>query len=524
MRSIHLFKLFLAGMIFVLLMAVGASGQLNVLMVTVDDMNYNSAGVTGCTVPDITPNIDQLASEGMRFVHAHVTIAVCQPARSVWMTGRYPHRNGAEGFEPIDPAVPTLQEQLNAAGYYNGILGKTGHLKPYDKFCWDVMVEGGDLGSGRDPALYYQHTKSFIEAAQAAGNPFFLMANSHDPHRPFATRTYDLNDVEVPCHLPDLPDIREELGQYYTSLHRGDETVGEVLRALADTGEENNTLVMFMSDNGMAFPFAKTNVWLASTRTPWIVRWPGVVQAGTVDSEHMISGIDFMPTILEALGLPQVEGMDGQSFVPVLTGGTQSERDRVYTVFHRTAAGREYPMRSIQGKWYGYIFNAWSDGQTVFINESQNGLTWPAMVAEAQTDPEIAARVQFFEYRVVEELYDYEVDPCALNNLVDDPQHEQLLQQYRAEMLDKMESVNDPLADTFAEYIALPGDFDFDLDADQEDFGLFQACLSGIGVPHEVGCKRADLDDDSDVDEYDFNIFYSCMGGPNVPIDPDCVN
>jgi N-sulfoglucosamine sulfohydrolase len=505
-------------------MATLVLAQPNVLMITVDDMNYDSAGVTGCTVPNITPNIDALAAQSMRFVHAHVTIAVCQPARSVWMTGRYPHRNGAEGFEPIDPSVPTLQEQLCAAGYYNGILGKTGHLKPYDKFCWDVKVDGGDLGSGRDPALYYQHTKSFIEAAQAVGKPFFLMANSHDPHRPFVTRTYDLNDVEIPCFLPDLPDIREELGQYYTSLHRGDETVGEVLRALADTGEENGTLVMFMSDNGMAFPFSKTNVWLASTRTPWLVRWPGVVQAGSVDTEHMISGIDFMPTILNAVGLPQVAGMDGESFLPLLTGGSQPGRDRVYTVFHRTAAENEYPMRSIQGKQYGYIYNAWSNGLTVFQNESQNGLTWSAMVAAAPTDPGIAARVQHFQYRVVEELYDYEVDPCALNNLVGDPQHAQVLQQYRNEMLAKMESISDPLTEIFADLISDPGDFDRDNDVDHEDFGRFQACLSGTGVQYGSDCRMADLDDDNDVDLDDFNIFYSCISGPNVPLDPDCAN
>jgi len=385
MRSSYPFRTVLPIIFILLITAATAAGETNVLMITLDDLNYDHLGVTGCSVPDITPNLDLLASQSMRFVHSHVTIAVCQPCRSVWMTGRYPHRNGAEGFEPIDESVPTLQEQLQAAGYMNGILGKTGHLKPQYKFCWDTVVDANNLGSGRDPALYYQHTKSFIESAQAAGKPFFLMANSHDPHRPFATRTYDLNDVEIPCFLPDLPDIREELGQYYTSTHRGDQTVGEILRALSDTGEENSTIVMCMSDHGMAFPFAKTNVWLASTRTSWIVRWPGTVQAGVVDNVHMISGIDFMPTILDALGIPQVPGMDGTSFLPVLTGGTQPERDRVYTAFNTTAAKNNYFMRGLQGKKYGYIYNAWSNGVTVFQNESQNGLTWDAMVSSSNT-------------------------------------------------------------------------------------------------------------------------------------------
>jgi len=118
----------------------GISGRVNVLLITADDMNYDSPGVTGCKVPDVTPNIDRLASEGMRFEHAHINIAVCQPARSVLMTGRYPHRNGAKGFEPIRSDVPTLQESLRAAGYLNGIMAKVGHLAPIEKFCWDTVV------------------------------------------------------------------------------------------------------------------------------------------------------------------------------------------------------------------------------------------------------------------------------------------------------------------------------------------------------------------------------------------------
>src|SRR5947208_16641736 len=90
----------------------------NVLLITADDMNYDTPGFAGGKVPDITPNLDKLASEGIYFKKAHVTVAVCQPSRSVLMTGRYPHRNGAEGFNPIRADVPTLGEQLRAAGYY----------------------------------------------------------------------------------------------------------------------------------------------------------------------------------------------------------------------------------------------------------------------------------------------------------------------------------------------------------------------------------------------------------------------
>jgi N-sulfoglucosamine sulfohydrolase len=142
----------------------------NVLLITADDLNYDSVGAYGCDVPGITPHIDRLAREGLLFHHAHVNIAVCQPSRQSIMTGRYPHRNGAPGFDPIDEDLPTLQERLRAAGYLNGILGKEIHLKPKHKYCWDYYVTQSDLASGagigRSPARYHEHTKTFIESAK----------------------------------------------------------------------------------------------------------------------------------------------------------------------------------------------------------------------------------------------------------------------------------------------------------------------------------------------------------------------
>lgn len=257
----------------------------NILLITADDLNYDSVGVYGSKVADITPNIDRLARQGMRFDHGHVTIAVCQPSRSVLMTGRYPHRNGARGFQPIHADVPTLTETLRESGYINGILGKTKHLAPATKFAWDVSVTREALGEGRDPKRYFAEVSRFFAQAKQRNKPFFLMANSHDPHRPFAgsqqerrqndrsgqkqhkfpgaSRMYGPDEVRVPGFLPDLPDVRKEIAQYFTSVHRCDETVGQILRALEESGMADNTFVLFVSDNGMALPFAKTNVYLS---------------------------------------------------------------------------------------------------------------------------------------------------------------------------------------------------------------------------------------------------------------------
>ena len=435
----------------------------NFLHITVDDMGCDSVGCYGNPAPGVTPNIDRLASEGMRFARAHVTIAACQPSRQVWMTGRYPHRNGALGFEPIASDVPTLQERFRAAGYLNGIAGKVKHLEPTEKFCWDFKIDGDELGHGRDPARYYEASREFLKRASREGRPFFYMANAHDPHRPFAGslrdkrwalrgrkypapgRTFRPEEVEVPGFLPDLPRVRAEIAMYNGSVHRSDETVGAVLRALEESGLRNSTVVLFMSDHGMSFPFAKSNCYLHSTNVPWIMRWPERIRAGAVDDEQFVSGIDLMPTLLDLAGLPAPEGMDGRSYRPLLEGRSQDGRDEVYTVFTKTSAGREYPMRCLQNRRCGYVFNAWADGKRTLKMESHRGATYWTMRLAALKDPNVAARMELLRHRVPEELYDFERDPGALMNLVGDAAHAETLDVMRGKMLAFMESVGDPL-------------------------------------------------------------------------------
>jgi N-sulfoglucosamine sulfohydrolase len=326
-----------------------------------------------------------------------------------------------------------------------------------------MVKDVGELGNGRDPKLYYKFARDFFQQAANEEQPFFLMANSHDPHRPFhgsmqernkfkkvvknipaPSRVYRIEEVQVPGFLPDIPDVREEIAQYYSSVRRCDDTVGAVMRALRESGQAENTLIMFLSDNGMALPFSKTNCYLYSTRTPWIAVWPGKIKPGTVDNRHFISGIDFMPTALETAGVAGPEGMDGFSFLPILLGQQQAGRDKVFTQFHQTSARNRYPMRCVQNHRFGYIFNPWSDGERVFKNESQSGLTFKAMRAAAKTDPKIAARVRLFQYRVVEEFYDFANDPDALHNLSDYARYKKELDKMRKELLKWMKHTNDP--------------------------------------------------------------------------------
>lgn len=457
------------------------SKRLNVLLITVDDMNCDSVGCFGNPMPNITPNIDRLAAEGMRLEQGHITVAVCQPSRSVLLTGRYPHHNGARGFEDIDCGVSTLTEKTRAAGYYNGIIGKEDHVAPREKFCWDTYVRTlcEEMGQGRDPEVYYEESKKLFQAADREGKPFFAMINSHDPHRPFAGSedelkyfgrhyyadvTYEPEEVYVPGCLPDLPDVRRELAWYYASVHRADQTVGRILDALRECGHEDDTMVLFLSDNGMALPYAKTNCYLHSTHSPYIVRWPGHIKAGTV-SGALINGVDYTPTVLDILALDPIQDCDGASFKNTLLAGEECHED-IFTLMFKTANNHitkkalSFPMRCVQDKRFIYIFNGWSDGECRFLNESTEGLTFKAMEEAGKTDPAIRQRAEFFTYRVPEELYDKEVDPHALHNLLELLEYRDILERMRRKMLQYMRDSKDGLVDDFYCKVIKPNHLD----------------------------------------------------------------
>ncbi len=434
--------------------------KLNILFFTADDLGRDSLGCFGGRVADLTPNLDKFASEGIRFERGHVTVAICQPSRGVLATGLYGHNSGVMGFMHTEKDIPTVMQTLGDAGYLTGILGKVGHSTPKVGYEWDFAHDQKELGNGRSPQIYHDYCEEFFKRCSDENRPFYFMVNSHDPHRPFhvpgetkggsvePSRVYTPEEVEVPGFLPDLPEVRRELSYYQNSVRRLDDTFGKVMQALKDSGFEDNTLVMFLSDNGMAVPFAKCNAYLASTNTPWIVRWPGVAKPGQVDKRHFISGIDFFPTVLDAIGLKNPGTLDGTSFVPLLKGKRQPGRGQVFTQIDSKAGGDATPMRCVQDDKFGYIFNGWSDGERWYRNNNE-GICMAAMNEAAETDPEIAARVEVFRHRSQEELYDLQNDPDCLNNLAGNPEYKTLLSKMQARLVKCMKDSNDPVLDAF---------------------------------------------------------------------------
>lgn len=440
--------------------STAAAEKTNILLFTADDLHAESLGVYGGMPADLTPNLNAFAAEGLRFNRAHVNVAICAPCRAVIATGRYSHRSGAMGFMPAREDVPDIVNTMQAGGYLAGILGKVNHSSPKTSMNWDYAFDQKDLGNGRNPEIYYQRSKTFLDRSKKEQKPFYLMVNSHDPHRPYCnpekltkgaampSRTYKAADVTVPGFLPDLPGVRDELAQYLNSTRRLDDTFGRVMQALDESGMAKNTLVIFISDNGIAVPFAKCNAWFHSSRTPCLVRWPKVVSPNTNNNTDFVSVVDFFPTFLEVADVNGPKGLDGNSFLTLLQGKQQLGRDKVFTQIDSKAGDDAVPMRAVQNGRYGYIYNPFSDQKHWYRNNNE-GKTMAAMQAAADSDQAIADRIQLFRYRVPEEFYDLLNDPDCLHNLIDNSEHAGTIAAMQDQLIKQMKKTDDPILEAF---------------------------------------------------------------------------
>jgi len=460
-----LFVLFLTGLLGPL---ANAAEKLNLLLITVDDMSADSIGAFGCKLPDTTPNIDRLARQGLRFTHAHVQVGNCMPSRNVMWSGRYPHNNGVEGFYQVqDPGYPVLVDLMKGAGYFTAIRHKVSHSTPYSPYAWDLILDtlpDGSKAHTKDPVSYGVSTARGIAEAKAQGKPFCLLVNIADPHKPFhaqgkrgetipdphtPSRVFEADQPPTPGFLFEDPVVSKELAHYYSSVRRADDGMGHIMAALEDSGQADNTVVMFLSDHGMALPFAKTQLYHHSTHTPLIFRWPGVTKAGSLDERHMVSAVDLVPTLLDIIGAQHPEGIDGHSFASILGGETQDGRDLIVKEYNENAGGSRDPMRAVQTMRFLYLYNPWSNGERVMATATTGTPTYRRMAELAQTDEVIAARHDLYQHRVVEELYDIKGDPDCLVNLIDSPPHAEELGKLRAALDAWMVETGDHMLDVF---------------------------------------------------------------------------
>jgi N-sulfoglucosamine sulfohydrolase len=337
-------------------------------------------------------------------------------------------------------------------------------MEPSGKFNWDFRSDGGKKNAedqGRQPKLYFENTTTAIQKAREKNQPFFINANITDPHRPFYGSPGDLamnsakienefkeDQIVIPGFLDDIPNVRKEVTQYFNSVRRFDQSFGQVIKALEASGEADRTVVAFMSDHGMSFPYAKTTIYKCGTWTPLVMRAPGVSKAN-IDHDHMVSNTDVMPTLLELLKIKPPDGMDGRSLVQIFSGEKDDAREHVFTHMNTQVQHKAYPSRCVRTKNASYIFNTWADGKTEFHNESQGGLTFTAMKTAGQKDPKIAERVEWFLHRRPEEFYDLTADPHERASKIDEPSHREEIARLKDLLAKQMKATNDPLLGEF---------------------------------------------------------------------------
>lgn len=429
----------------------------NVLLLVADDLGFQ-VGCYGDPVAK-TPNIDALAKSGTRFTHAFASVASCSPSRATLLTGMPTHQCGQYGLAHAThnahsfKNVKGLPALLGPAGYRTGVIAKL-HVQPKEVYPFDVEIGG----NGRNPVQIAEQTSKFI--ADCGEKPFFLLVGFTDPHRAakgFANDgkypasvpaiKFDPKTVPVPYHLPDQPEVRAELAEYYESVARLDHGVGLVLKALADAKKADDTLVIFLSDNGIPFPGAKTTLYDSGIHLPLLVRKPGA-KAGVV-CDAMASWTDVAPTVLDWCGVkPAPVGkkdapLPGRSLLPVLERAKTEGWDAVYASHQFHEITMYYPMRAVRTRNHKYILNVAHGLEYPFASDLWGSDMWQGVLK--RKDPLMGKReVAAYVKRPKEELYDLTADPNEVKNLAADAGSAKVLEEMRGKLAEWRNKTADP--------------------------------------------------------------------------------
>lgn len=426
----------------------------NILFCLSDDQSWPQASAYGEPVVR-TPVFDRVAGQGVLFNHAYCASPSCTPSRSSILTGQDIWRLGEGGqlFGTLPARHPAYTDLLEKAGYHVG----------YSHKGW---APGNIEAGGRTANGAGKKFKDFAEFIDKApeGQPWCFWFGSQDPHRGYKKGSgvqagLDPAKVRVPDYLPDTPEIRSDLCDYFFEIQRFDREIGEMLERIGKAGQLENTLVVITSDNGMPFPRAKANLYDSGTRMPMAICWQKRMKGGQ-KIDDFVNLKDLAPTFLEAAGVVIPDEMNGRSLVGILTSGksgnVEPDRDAVVSGRERHAwcriDGTGYPARMIRTRDFLYIRNYEPEREPagdfrVVTNEGNHGDVDASpskdfMLANRDTYPRLYDLA--FGKRPEEELYDCREDPFQMNNLATDPAHRQTLRNMSERLTSALKESGDP--------------------------------------------------------------------------------
>ena len=430
----------------------------NVVVIVADDMGRQ----LGCYGDKIarTPYLDALAADGTRFDWAFCTTSSCSPSRSVILTGLQNHTNGQYGLQhdthnfSTRAFVKPLPMLLKKAGYRTCSIGKV-HVQPEELYRFDQYANDGIVAGGRNAVRMAENAEKFIREDET--RPFFIYFCPTDPHRAqtgFANETeypgikpekFGPAEIVVPHYLPDQPEVRQELAEYYQAISRVDQGVGRLMSALKATAHLDDTLILFLSDNGPPFPGAKTNLYDAGTRLPLIIRSPEPKVRGIV-SQALVDWTDLAPTILafadvKPPGPPNP--LRGRSLLTILENPEPKGWDEIYQSHSFHEVTMYYPMRSIRTRKFRYILNLAHELPYPFASDLFDSPTWQSSLK--RHDAQYGSRtVEAYVHRPRQELYDVEADPQELVNLAGRAEYAKVLAELQEKLFVWQTQTRDP--------------------------------------------------------------------------------
>jgi N-sulfoglucosamine sulfohydrolase len=419
---------------------------MNIVIITCHDLGR----FLGCYgVPTVkSPNLDRLAAEGLMFRRAFCTAPQCSPSRSSLFTGRYPHSNGVMGLThgefgwDLHPRERHLAHVLRSAGYSTTMIGILHEARDIERCGFDdVVVPGHDA---RETTRVAVRT---LRRLAENGRPFYLQLGYHEPHR-VATpgdgrgtssgfvgdyiAPDDVAGVTIPPYITDEPEARQELAELQGAIRYVDAAIGDVLDEIRVLGLENDTLVVFTTDHGVALPRAKCSLYDPGIEVALLLRLPSLGWIGGKVVSHLVSNVDLFPTVLDAAGISIDGSVHGKSLQPLLDGIADQHRDEIFC--EMTYHDYYHPQRAIRTEQFKLIVNFTTAPS--FMDPSQS---WHRRVRPViPTDPALA-------YGPPIELYDLSIDPNEWDNVANSLDYRSTRNELLGRLASWMRDTEDPL-------------------------------------------------------------------------------
>jgi arylsulfatase A-like enzyme len=372
----------------------------------------------------VSPNLDALASSGVRFELAFATAPQCSPSRASLATGRYPHNNGVMGLAhagfdwELTPAAPHAAAIFAGLGFETHLFGAQ-HVTQHPERLGFVQM----------------HPTEAVEQVLASKwheRRLYLEINFDETHRPYPPPGPTPRDLVIPGYLPAGREAAEEMTALEGAITRMDSAAGRVLAALDRAGRAERALVVVTTDHGLAMPRAKCTLYDPGLEVALIVRRPGGGIGGGVVHSELVSNIDVLPTLLEGAGAAGPAGIQGRSFLPLLNGDAYEPREAIFA--EKTFHSYYDPIRCVRTRRHKYIRNF----ETGFAVE---------VPADIQQGPIFRANPSLYstDRPNVVELYDLEADPLEEHNLAGSRSLKAVEEELSAELWRWMRETDDPL-------------------------------------------------------------------------------